>query len=138
VLLSPRVSSGVERSGIRGDCENGFVDLVLPRGTRIDRDTPILLRSVLPHLKEATFLTSDHTSTRPVVTATFDRRLASLDDNVLTLATKLDAGALHVVGYFLLWDLNDPSSALPYLEAAAERGSIDASIDLLVLALFCI
>jgi hypothetical protein len=137
-LLSPRVSSGVERSGIRGDCENDFVDLILPRGTRIDRDTPILLRPVLPHLKEATFLTSDHTSTMPVVTAAFDRRLASLDDNVLTLATKLDAGALHVVGHFLLWDLNDPSSALPYLKAAAERGSIDASIDLLVLALFSI
>lgn len=26
-LLSPRVSSVVERSGIRGDCESGFVDL---------------------------------------------------------------------------------------------------------------
>lgn len=32
-LLSPRVAPGVERSGIRGDCATGFVDLVLPRGT---------------------------------------------------------------------------------------------------------
>jgi hypothetical protein len=48
----------------------------------------------------------------------------------------LDAGALHAVGRFLLWDLNDPSSARPYLEGAAERGNIDAALDLLVPTLF--
>jgi hypothetical protein len=47
-LLSPRVSHGIERSGIRGDCETGFVDLVLPVGTKIDRESPILLRQVFP------------------------------------------------------------------------------------------
>jgi hypothetical protein len=135
-LLSPRVSSGVERWSIRGDCGTGFVDLVLPRGTKIDRDTPVLVRPVLPDLHEATFLASDHSATRPIVSAAFDRRLAALDDSVLTLATNMDAAALYAVGRFLFWDLNDPASARPYLEGASERGSNDALMDLLVLALF--
>lgn len=134
-LLSPRVSSGVDRSGIRGDCETCFVDLILPRGTKIDYDTPILLRSILPDLYEATFLASDSSSTRPVVAAAFDRRLAQLDDGVLALATNLDAVALYTVGRFLLWELNDPVSARQYLEASFERGDIDAAFDLMVLEL---
>ncbi|WP_370144105.1 hypothetical protein [Bradyrhizobium elkanii] len=133
-LLSPRVSSAVERSAIRGDCATGFVDPVLPRGTKIDRDTPILLRTILPDLHEATFLASDHSSTIPVAAAPFDRRLAQLDDSVLTLATKLDAAALCAVGRFLLWDLDDPISARQYQEAALERGDLDAAFDLMVLA----
>lgn len=36
----------------------------------------------------------------------------------------------------LLWDLDDPVGALPYLQAAAAQGSIEAALDLLVLALF--
>jgi hypothetical protein len=78
-LLSLRVSHGVARSGIRGDCETtGFVDLVLPRGTKIDRETPILIRQVFPDLHEATFLASDHSSTRPTVTVAFDTRLPAI------------------------------------------------------------
>lgn len=135
-LLSPRVSSGVERSGIRGDCDTGFVDLVLPRGTKIDRETPILVRPVLPHLHEATFLASDHSSTSRSLTVAFDRRLMPIGDAVLALAAQLDAAALYAVGRFLLWDLHDPASARPYLETAAAHGDVEAAIDLLVLALF--
>ena len=75
-------------------------------------------------------------ATRPIVSAAFDRRLSVLDDRVLTLAIKLDAGALYTVGCFLLWDLNDPAGARPYLEGASARGNIGAMIDLLVLTLF--
>ena len=112
------------------------MDLVLPRGTKIDRDTPVLVRPVLPDLHEATFLASDHSSTRPIVSAAFDRRLAALEDSVLTFATNMDAAALYAVGRFLFWDLNDPASARPYLEGASERGNNEAAMDLLVLALF--
>jgi hypothetical protein len=135
-LLSLCVSHGVERSGIRGDCESGFVDLVLPRGTKIDRETPILIRQVFPDLHEVTFLSSDHFSTRPVVTIAFDRRLTFLEDEVLAFATKLDAAALYSVGRVLLWNLNDPESARPYLEGAATRGNVEAAMDFLTLALF--
>jgi hypothetical protein len=135
-LLSLRVGHGVERSGIRGDCGTGFVDLVLPRRTKIDRETPVLIRQVLPHLHEATFLASDHSSTRPVVTFAFDRRLTPVGDEVLALAANLDGTALYLVGRFLLWDQDDPESALSYLEGAAARGNVEAAIDLLTLALF--
>lgn len=135
-LLSLRVSHGVERSGIRGDCEMGFVDLVLPVGTKIDRETPVLIRNVFPDLHEATFLASDHFSTRPTVTVAFERRLTPVGDDALALAAKQDAGALYSVGRFLLWDLDDPMSALPYLEAAAAGGSAEATLDLVMLALF--
>ncbi|WP_316202904.1 MULTISPECIES: hypothetical protein [unclassified Bradyrhizobium] len=47
-LLSPRIKYGIQRSGIRGACEAGLVDLVLPLGTKIDRETPVLVREVLP------------------------------------------------------------------------------------------
>ena len=135
-LLSPRISHGVERSGVRGDCESGFVDLVLPRGTKIDRETPVLIRQVFPDLHQATFLASDHFSTRPVVTIAFDRRLTFLEDEVLALAAKRDATALYSVARFLLWNLNDPEGARPYLEGAVARGNVEAAIDLLTLALF--
>jgi hypothetical protein len=135
-LLSPRVSHGVERSGIRGDCATGFVDLVLPRGTKIDRETPVLIRHVFPDIHEATFLASDHFTTQPIVTVAFDRRLTFLADEVLALAAKSDASAVYAVGRFLLWNLNDPESARCYLEAAATQGNFEAAVDLLTLALF--
>jgi hypothetical protein len=135
-LLSLRVSHGVERSGIRGDCETGFVDLALPRGTKIDRETPVLIRQVFPDLHEATFLASDHSSTRPTITVAFDKRLTAVGDDILALAVKLDAAALYCLGRFLLWDLDDPVSALPYLKTATARGSVEAALDLAVLALF--
>ena len=47
-LLSARVSHGVERSGIRGDWDGRFVDLALPAGTKIDRESPVLIRTAFP------------------------------------------------------------------------------------------
>jgi hypothetical protein len=54
----------------------------------------------------------------------------------LTRAVKKDPSALYSVGRFLLWELDDPVSATPYLEAAAIRGNVEAAFDLLTLALF--
>jgi hypothetical protein len=131
-----RVSHGVERSGIRGDFDARFVDLVLPVGTKIDRETPALVRTAFQDIHEVTFLASDHFSTRPTITIAFDRRLLPVGDETLSLAAKKDPEALYSVGRFLLWDLDDPRSAIPYLEAAATLGNVEALLDLLSLALF--
>jgi hypothetical protein len=66
----------------------------------------------------------------------FDRRLTPAGDDALALGAEQDAEALCSVGRFLLWDLDDPVSALPYREAAAAGGSVQAALDLLTLALF--
>ena len=117
-MLSLRVSHGVERSGIRGDCDGRFIDLALPTGTKMDRESPVLIRMAFPHLHQVTFLSSDHASTHPVDTLAFDRRLLPVGDSTLARAIEKDSLALYSVGRFLLWDLNDPESAIPYLEAA--------------------
>ncbi|MET4218701.1 hypothetical protein ABIB00_003919 [Bradyrhizobium sp. LB14.3] len=62
-------------------------------------------------------------------------RHAPIDEQILASASRFDAAALHVVGRFLLWDLDDPSGARPYLQAAFERGNSEAAIDLAVIAL---
>jgi hypothetical protein len=62
--------------------------------------------------------------------------LSFLEDEVLALAARLDVTALYSVGRFLLWNLDDPESARPYLEGAAARGNVEAAVDLLTLALF--
>jgi len=135
-LLSLRVSHGVERSGIRGDCDGRFVDLALLAGTKIDRESPVLIRTAFPDLHEVTFLISDDLSTHPVETVAFDRRLLPVGDEALIRAANKDQSALYSVGRFLLWDLSDPGSAVPYLEAAAAQGHGEAAVDLLTLALF--
>jgi hypothetical protein len=66
----------------------------------------------------------------------FDKRLTAVGDDILALAVKLDAAALYCLGRFLLWDLDDPASALPYLKTATARGSVEAALDFAVLALF--
>jgi hypothetical protein len=130
------VSKGVERAGIRGDCDERFVDLALPAGTKIDRESPVLIRTAFPDLYEVTFLSSDPSSTRPVGVVAFDRRLLPVGDDALARAVKKDSSALYSVGRFLLWDLDDPESATPYLEAAAVQGNVEAAFDLITLALF--
>lgn len=135
-LLSARVGHGVERSGVRGDWDGRFVDLALPAGTKIDRESPVLIRAAFPDLHEVTFLASDHNTTRPIGTVAFARRLLPVGDKKLASALKLDAAALHSVGRFLLWDLDDPKSASAYLEAAVAGGSYEAALDLLSLVLF--
>jgi len=135
-VLSACISKDAKRIGVRGDCGAQFVDLVLPVGATLDRETPILIRTVSSHLFEITFLSSDQFSTRAAITVAFDRRLAPVGDDVLRLAAQNDPTAQYTLARFLLWELDDVSGARPYLEAAAARGDIEAAIDLLALALF--
>lgn len=105
-------------------------------GTKIDRESPALIRTAFQDIHEVTFLASDHFSTRPITTIAFDRRLFPVGDAILSLAAMMDPEALFSVGRFLLWDQDDPSCAMPYLEAAAGRGHVEALLDLLTLTLF--
>ena len=89
-LLSPRISHDGERPGIRGDRGTGFLDLALLVGTKVDRETPVLIRTAFPDLHEITFLTSDHFSTRSTINVAFDRRLKPVGDETLVLAAKAD------------------------------------------------
>jgi TPR repeat protein len=92
---------------------------------------------VFSDIHEVTFLISDSRSTRAVETVAFDQRLLPLGDETLVrAASQKDPSALYAVGRFLLWELDDPGSALPYLQMAAIRGNVEAAIDLLTIALF--
>ncbi|MBR1167483.1 hypothetical protein [Bradyrhizobium liaoningense] len=53
---------------------------------------------------------------------------------ILARNTKLDAAALNAVGRPAV-DLDDPISVRQYLEAALERGDLNAAIIMMVLAL---
>jgi hypothetical protein len=47
-----------------------------------------------------------------------------------------DASGLRAIGSYLLWELEDTAGARPYLEAAAAGGSLEAALDLFVVAIF--
>jgi hypothetical protein len=116
--------------------ETSFFDLVLSVGTKVDRETPVLIRTVFSDLHAVTFLTMDRFSCRYMVTVAFDRRHSSAGDEVLA-AAKTDAEAQYTVDRFLLWELDDPKrTRRPHLETAAAHGNIEAALDFVVLALF--
>ena len=119
---------------IYGVRETSFLDLVLSVGTK-DQEAPVLIRTVFPDLHAITFLTMDRFSSRSMVTVAFEKRLSPAGDEVLA-AAKENAGAQYALDRFLLWELDDPKSARPYLEATAAQGNVEAALDLLVIALF--
>jgi len=135
-LLSLRVSHGVECSGIRGDRDGRFVDLALPAGTKIDREGPVLIRTAFIDLHELTFSELGSHFHSSGGCGPFDRRLLPVGDEALARVVKKDPSALCSVGHFLLWDVDDPESAMPYLEAATIHGKVKAAFDLITLALF--
>lgn len=135
-LLSPRVAREEDRCSVRGDLDAAFVDLLLPTGSRVDRESPVLLKRLHSHVFRITCLASDPGSTKTVETLAFDRRLVAAGDEAVRRAADGDPAGLQAVGSFLLWQLDDPAAARPYLQAAVAGGSLDAAIDLMVIALF--
>lgn len=135
-LLSLRVAHEGGRATVRGDLDEAFLDLVLPAGQRIDRESPVLIKRILPRLYRITCLVSDPTSTRPVESLAFDRRLAGAGDDAIKRAADGDVSSLQAVGSYLLWKFEDPTAARPYLEGAMESGSFEATLDLFVVAIF--
>ena len=135
-LLSPRVAWVGDHFAVGGDLDEGFVDLILPSGCRIDRDTPVLMKRTHPGIFRMTCLASDPNSTKPVETVAFDTRLAGIGDDAVRRAADGEAAGLHAIGSSLLWQCDDPAGARSYLQAAAAAGSVEAAIDLLVIVLF--
>jgi hypothetical protein len=69
-------------------------------------------------------------------TIAFDPRIAALGEEVIVMAARGDATASYVVGRFILWHLDDPVAARPYLDRAARTGSLEALVDLAIVQLF--
>jgi hypothetical protein len=66
----------------------------------------------------------------------FDPKIAALGEDVIVRAVRGEAIASGVIGRFLLWHLDDPLGARPYLERAARTGSFEALADLAVVLMF--
>jgi hypothetical protein len=135
-LISLRVGGEGERAAVRGDLDEAFVELVLPAGAKIDRESPVLIKPIYPHIFRITCLASDPLSTKPVECVAFDRRLVRAGDDAISRAADGDVSGLQAIGSYLLWELEDPARARPYLEAATARGSLEAALDLFIVAIF--
>jgi hypothetical protein len=137
-VLSAKVYAGGDRQHITGDVDGGFQELLLPVGESVDADAPILVRRQTshPHVFEATFLHSSAFGVQEHKTIAFDPRIAALGEDVIVRAARGDATASYVVGRFILWHLDDPAAARPYLERAAGAGSLEALVDLAIVQLF--
>lgn len=108
--------------------EKGAIELIAAGPAKPLGITPPDLTSARPR-------NSDQALTGPVATLAVDRRVAPIDDQNSGLGGPLRCCGAACVGRFLLWDLDDPSGARPYLEAAFDRGNSEAAIDLSVIAL---
>jgi len=68
-------------------------------------------------------------------TFAFDPKIAPFAEEVIAEAAQGNPTASYAVGAYILWQLDDPDNARPYLEIAGEAGVPDALIDLAVLEL---
>jgi hypothetical protein len=125
------------RAEITGDFDEEFLELYLPDGQAIDRDSPVFIRrrTGKPHIFEVSFLCSDPFKTHHVTTIAFSTKLGRASDETIRRANIGDPAACNTLGQLLL-EIDDPVAARPYLECALDGGCIDAAIDLAVIALF--
>jgi TPR repeat protein len=99
---------------------------------------PVFLRELSgkPDLFEITFLRSEGPEVQGHRAVAFRARLAHAGDNMLLKAADDDPVASKKLGQYILWELDDPTGARPYLERAVEAGADDAAIDLAIAAIF--
>src|SRR5262249_30536310 len=137
-LLSSKVYSGGDRLEITGDLQNEFAELYLPQSEAAEPDSPIFIRGLPepPDVFEVTFLHSNHFNTRDRIAIAFRRRIMPVGDETIIKVADGDPKANNIVGQFVLWELDDPVAAKPYLECAAAAGIFDALIALTIIALF--
>lgn len=137
-LLAAKLYTDGERQGITGDHDNRLHELLLPAGDKMDAEGPVFVRrqAACPHIYEVTYLQSRALGVQERATIAFDPRIARLGEDTLFRAARHEAVASDVVGRFILWQLDDPAAARPYLERAVRAGSFEALIDLAVLVLF--
>lgn len=136
-LLSCKVYSSGDHLQITGDFQDEFLELYLPRGETIDRDSPVFVREQAdkPDFFDITFLRSDHFDTHARTIIASHMRIAPVGDDTIVKAGSNSPSACNIIGQFILWQLDDPICARPYLERAVAGGVVDAIFDLAVIAL---
>jgi hypothetical protein len=137
-LLASKVYSAEDRLQITGDLNDEFQELYLTIGEALDAHSPIFVRAQegKPDIFDVTFLRSDHFGVHHRKAIAFRKRIASLGEDTILEAASDDATANYAVGHYILWELDDPSGARPYLERAAAGGILDALFDLAIIELF--
>jgi hypothetical protein len=138
-VLSAKVYAGGNRGRLTGDIGDKYYELTLPFGEKMDAESPVLVRQQATHplIFDVTFLDSDvFGNVQEQKTVAFDRRIAALGEGVLKGAARGHRSACAILGSFLLWHLDDPMAARPYLQHAAEADLIDALFDLAIIELF--
>jgi hypothetical protein len=123
---------------LTGDVGNSFQELHLTAGESLDAHSPIFLRECdgKPGIFDVTFLRSDAFGVQDRKAVGYNKRIAVVGEDVILKAVNHDPAACYVIGRYLLWRLDDPFRARPYLECAAASGILDALFDLAVVTLF--
>lgn len=134
-LLSARAYASADGQRLTGDFDDRFFEVRVARTEKIDINGPVLMRVARPYLFEITFLHSTPRGVQERRTFAFNPKIASVGEDVIAQAALGDPAASYQVGAFVLWKLDDPERARPYLEIAGEVGLFDALVDLAVLAL---
>jgi hypothetical protein len=136
-LLSARVHTSADSQRVTGDLGDSFQELLIPVGEKIDAGSPVLLRPLAskPYVFEMTFLHSTSLRVQERKSFAFDPKLTPVGVDIITAAASGDSAANYTIGAFILWRLDLPSNARPYLESAAAVGVADALIDLGVVEL---
>jgi hypothetical protein len=137
-LLSANAYPRDERSRIAGYFRDEFLQLHLPESEAFDPDSPVFLRELSgkPDFFEITFLRSSHLGLQGQRTMAFRARLAHAGDETLLRAADDDPAANKEIGEYILWELDDPTGARPYLERAIVGGVADAAFDLAIAAIY--
>lgn len=139
-LYYPRVYGNSERSRVEGVLTEDRLEVTVVDGATVDPG-PIFLREMpgIPGLFEIAYLHSDKIATRDKKAIAFDSKLAKVGPDLIRKACALDADALAELGRFILYELQEPQWARPYLELALALGvsdSLEVLGDLAVIALF--
>jgi hypothetical protein len=137
-LLSVDTYTRHERLRIAGSFRGQFLQFYLPGSQLFDRGSPVFLRELSgkPDLFEITFLRSEGPDVEGHRAVAFRARLAHAGDDMLLKAADDDLIASKKLGQYILWELDDPTGARPYLERAVAGGAVEAAFDLAIAVMF--
>jgi hypothetical protein len=137
-ILSANARWRDEHMRITGRFQDEFLELHFLESEAFDPDSPVLLREQVgkPDFFEMTLLRSNPADVEPKKSIAFRARLAHAGDETLRKAALDEPGAIGQIGEYILWELDDPTGARPYLERAVAGGVIDAAFDLIIAKVF--
>lgn len=133
-LLSPWFYSSQDHLIVTCRFRGELLELYLPVGEHVDCDGPIFARETEcgGDIFEIFFLQSDHLGTCERKSVAFRERIKWLGDATILGAASNDPAASNAVGQFILWELDDPTTARSYLERAVAAGMLDGIFDLAI------